>query len=278
MLYYRVEGNDDAVIWTGDMAIYLILAIEASYPGIKYDYLCHYTDPQFKNTVIESNKWFIIGIDDENSAFDVKAIKNIVESSHDLYIPQLDATLNQIGVHLILALEISNHLVDLRIQDYYAENNFGEIYESIGNKWMTTEQIIDFVSSELNKIKHDSTELLIIDPYLLWGNHDNDYYDVLKGILKEVGVKTVKIVVDPEKIDLQTMRELKTTIGLKSKIFTSESIHDRYWIFESDRIGITIGASLNGVGKRKGTHALPLSSCDIEKIISDVNSNITEYK
>ena len=46
----------------------------------------------------------------------------------------------------------------------------------------------------------------------------------------------------------------------------------------SDRIGITIGASLNGVGKRKGTHALPLSSCDIEKIISDVNSNITEYK
>ena len=44
------------------------------------------------------------------------------------------------------------------------------------------------------------------------------------------------------------------------------------------RVSTDIGASLNGVGKRKGTHALPLSSCDIEKIISDVNSNITEYK
>lgn len=70
-----------------------------------------------------------------------------------------------------------------------AENNFQIVYESIGNSNMSLEEKIDFICSELKKIKAENQILTIMDPYILAKKYDPDYLELFLGFIKNQKLK-----------------------------------------------------------------------------------------
>nr|WP_310788232.1 MIT C-terminal domain-containing protein [Fusobacterium nucleatum] len=229
----------------------------------------------------EKNYFLLDGIDYEISKFPKEYIIKTFLKCNSITIKKFNKSLEELGLHYEFFIEISNKDCNNSCRDYMAENNLQVACESIGHSSMSLEEKIDFICSELKKIKAENQTLTIMDPYILTKNHDHDYLEFFLGFIKKSKIKKLKLITSSEskKYNSDLHLELKTELrklSIDLKVLKFENLHDRRWLVEEKKTGFLCGPSLNGIGKDKTTTISPLSEEDIISIINIEISLINE--
>lgn len=257
----------------------------------KYSFLEHFycnispEEPYFLRyfNIINKNKnfFFLDGIDYEKSDFTREYIIETFLKCNSIVIKRFNKSLEELGLHYEFFMEISNKECENAYRDYMAENNFQIAYESIGNSNMSLEEKIDFICSELKKIKAENQILTIMDPYILPKKYDPDYLELFLGFIKKSKIKKLKLITSSESkkynsdFHLVLKNELKK-LSIALEVLRLEKLHDRRWIVEEKKTGFLCGPSLNGIGKDNTTTISPLSEEDVISIINNEISLINE--
>ena len=235
-------------------------------------------DPPFvNNDILRGKKWRLCSLDDESVETSFEEILKLMKTAHLMKIRAIGKSLKDMGIHYEYITRIPNKEVNLAWENYRAENNYQYIEETIGNKNMALSEKISFFSQELLNIGSKKNKLTIFDPYLFPKKCDKDYIDLFLGIIRETGVSSLKLIVDPRKCDSHLCKNIIENVPVQCAVYYSETIHDRWWIIENVKKGILCGTSLNGIGKDRLSTIVQLSEDDVEKIINNC-SNIVEYK
>lgn len=229
----------------------------------------------------EKNCFLLDGIDYEISKFPKEYIIKTFLKCNSITIKKFNKSLEELGLYYEFFIEISNKDCNNSYRDYMAENNFQIAYESIGNSNMSLEEKIDFICSELKKIKAENQILTIMDPYILPKRYDHDYLELFLGFIKKSKIKKLKLITSSESkkynsdFHLVLKNELKK-LSIALEVLRLEKLHDRRWIVEEKKTGFLCGPSLNGIGKDNTTTISPLSEEDVISIINNEISLINE--
>ena len=229
--------------------------------------------PPFYNIpTIKEKKWLLDSIDDESVESSIEEILEQMEKAHDLIIPNIEKSLNEMGLHYDFVIYIANDEVNISWKNYLADNNLQCIEETVGDRNMTYHEKITFLSSELLNIGSEGEELTIVDPYIFPQKYDGDYEDIFVEIIKASKATGLKIITDSRKYKDSLRKLIEAKISIPLAVFESNNLHDRWWIVENKKSGFVSGTSLNGLGKGKLSTISVLSQNDIEKIINDINT------
>ena len=229
----------------------------------------------------EKNCFLLDGIDYEISKFPKEYIIKTFLKCNSITIKKFNKSLEELGLYYEFFIEISNKDCNNSYRDYMAENNFQIAYESIGNSNMSLEEKIDFICSELKKIKAENQILTIMDPYILPKRYDPDYLELFLGFIKKSKIKKLKLITSSESkkynsdFHLVLKNELKK-LSIALEVLRLEKLHDRRWIVEEKKTGFLCGPSLNGIGKDNTTTISHLSEEDVISIINNEISLINE--
>ena len=240
--------------------------------------------PMFLNyfSINKKNNFFLLdGIDYEKSDFTREYIIETFLKCNSIIIKKFNKSLEELGLYYDFFIEISNKECESAYRDYMAENNFQVACESVGHPNMSLEEKIDFICSELEKIKAENQTLIIMDSYIFPKNHDDDYLDFFLGFIKKSKIKKLKLITssNDKKYNSDLHLALKTELkklSIDLKVFRLEKLHDRRWLIEEKKIGFLCGPSLNGIGKDNTTTISPLSEEDVISIINNEISLINE--
>ena len=257
----------------------------------KYSFLEHFycnispEEPYFLRyfNIINKNKnfFFLDGIDYEKSDFTREYIIETFLKCNSIVIKKFNKSLEELGLYYEFFIEISNKECESAYRDYMAENNFQVACESVGHPNMSLEDKIDFICSELEKIKAKNQTLIIMDSYIFPKNHDSDYLDFFLGFIKKSKIKKLKLITssNDKKYNSDLHLALKTELkklSIDLKVFRLEKLHDRRWLIEEKKTGFLCGPSLNGIGRDYTTTISPLSEEDVISIINIEISLINE--
>lgn len=227
-------------------------------------------DPPFKDIPsVSGKKLCLTGLDDETSVESISTLKHIMEKAHDIPIPYLKKSLNDMHLHYDYVCHIPKRDEDNAWKDYMAENNVQYITETIGEANMTLDEKILFVCEELEKIGSKNQMLIIVDPYIFPKNRDPDYIDLFINIIKKSEIRKLKLITNPKNIDDTLKNKILNSITVPCDIIESEKLHDRWWIIENKTIGFVLGTSLNGLGKGNLSTISPLIKKDAERILRE---------
>ena len=215
-------------------------------------------------------------LDDESVETLVEEIRELMETAHLRTITGIGKSLKDMGIHYDYIGYIPKK-EELALINYFAENGFQCIEESVGKKYMSLHEKITFLSQELLNIGSKGNQLTIFNPYLFPKKCDKDYIDLFLGIIREAEVSSLKLIIDSRKCNINLRENIIEKVPVQVSVYYSEAIHDRWWIVKNVKKGILCGTSLNGIGKDKLSTITPLSEDDVEKIINDSN-NIVDYK
>lgn len=165
----------------------------------------------------------------------------------------------------------------IRVSDKIGQNRKSQetLLKYLLRKSLNPTEIKDIFKEFLDSIDIED-ELIIIDPYLFPKSRDRDYKTILLSIIKTQIDKVNKLkVITPDKFDPDLkdeieieLRQLKSTITFHHKI--SNEFHDRFWL--SNKKGLLVGTSLNGVGK-KYSLINNLAQSDFEELMSALKTN-----
>ncbi|MED5604035.1 hypothetical protein VYE96_00185 [Fusobacterium pseudoperiodonticum] len=189
----------------------------------------------------EKNCFLLDGIDYEISKFPKEYIIKTFLKCNSITIKKFNKSLEELGLYYEFFIEISNKDCNNSYRDYMAENNFQIAYESIGNSNMSLEEKIDFICSELKKIKAENQILTIMDPYILPKRYDHDYLELFLGFIKKSKIKKLKLITSSESkkynsdFHLVLKNELKK-LSIALEVLRLEKLHDRRWIVEEKRL------------------------------------------
>ena len=257
----------------------------------KYNFLEHFycnispEEPYFLRyfNIINKNKNFFLldGIDYEKSDFTREYIIETFLKCNSIIIKKINKSLEELGLYYEFFIEISNKECESAYRDYMAENNFQVACESLGHPNMSLEEKIDFICSELEKIKAENQTLIIMDSYIFPKNHDDDYLDFFLGFIKKSKIKKLKLITssNDKKYNSDLHLALKTELkklSIDLKVFRLEKLHDRRWLIEEKKTGFLCGPSLNGIGRDYTTTISPLSEEDVISIVNNEISLINE--
>lgn len=238
-------------------------------------------DPEFINypSIYNANMFFI-SIEYEKSEFSAQDIKKSMERANTKIIPKLNKSLNDFGLKYDFIIDIPTHEVENAWKDYMAENNLEIALESIGNKNMSLEEKINFISSELLNIGSENNMLTIMDPYVLPNKCPDDYWDFIVGFIKKSKLKKIKLITSSlsQKYNKDSHNKLKKeldTLSIPLTVLENNNFHDRVWIIEKEKKGFVCGCSLNGIGKNPCVIA-PLPLEDIMQIIKEQIDNLEQ--
>jgi len=240
--------------------------------------------PMFFNhfSINKKNNFFLLdGIDYESSKFTKEYIIKTFLNCNSITIKKFNKSLEELGLYYEFFIEISNKDCNNACRDYMAENNFQVACESVGHPNMSLEEKIDFIYSELEKIKAENQNVIIMDYYIFPKRHDDDYLDFFLGFIKKSKIKKLKLITSSKINKYNSDLHLELKIELKKlsialEVFRLEKLHDRRWIVEEKKTGFLCGPSLNGIGKDNTTTISPLSEEDVISIINNEISLINE--
>ena len=253
----------------------------------KYDFSKYFycdispDNPCFFNhfSIINKNKNFFLldGIDNEKSLFTKEYIIETFLKCNFIVIEKFKKSLKELGLYYEFFIEISNKECESAYRDYMAENNFQVACESVGHPNMSLEEKINFICSELEKIKAENQTLIIMDSYIFPKNHDDNYLDFFLGFIKKSKIKKLKLITssNDKKYNSDLHLILKTELkklSIALEVFRLEKLHDRRWIIEEKKTGFLCGPSLNGIGR---DYTTTISSLSKEDVISIINNEIS---
>lgn len=283
--YLNMANYKGEYLYIGDIKISFC---EEVLKKFEFDELfCHNISPDapmFFNhfSINKKNNFFLLdGIDYESSKFTKEYIIKTFLKCNSITIKKFNKSLEELGLYYEFFIEISNKDCNNACRDYMAENNFQVACESVGHPNMSLEEKIDFIYSELEKIKAENQTLIIMDSYIFPKRHDDDYLDFFLGFIKKSKIKKLKLITSSKINKYNSHLHLELKIELKKlsialEVFRLEKLHDRRWIVEEKKTGFLCGPSLNGIGKDNTTTISPLSEEDVISIINNEISLINE--
>lgn len=145
--------------------------------------------------------------------------------------------------------------------EHIAKNGLSSIYnirismEDITSRSMSINDIEKVVAKFLANL-NGAKKLVIIDPYFYSKSKTTDISIVFKNLLSGISNKLEEIVfISNGKKDEKTKTDIHAAVtSFNSNILIKDSctdeFHDRYWIDPDRNIGIVMGTSLNGLGKK----------------------------
>ena len=230
-------------------------------------------DPHFVDVAkLKGKNWILVSVDNEGIKGTISDIVELMEKAYSIKIPYIGKSLNDMRLHYDFITNIPKKEVNLAWKNYMAENNFQYIEEDLVGRDMTLYEKIDLLSSKLFNIKSKENQLPIVDQYIFPKRHNKDYEKLFLGIIKKSEVSSVKIITDLSKYNDSIRKDIESKMTVPMTVYNSNKFHDRWWIIESEKTGITCGLSLNGIGNKKSGTILPLPENDVEEAINDIRT------
>jgi hypothetical protein len=229
-----------------------------------YEGLC----PYLKDVSTNYQKTYLAIIDEETTNSSIEEIYLMMEKAQSKIIPRFGMSLAQMGLRYDFVSYLSNREARNAQSNYLAENNLMPLYEEIGNRNMSLNEKIIFMSKQLLQIGSENNELIIADAYIFPKRHNNDYKDLFVGIAHATKVTSIKIFTKSINKELQT--SIEEAIGIPITVTTCEQLHDRWWLLESLKKGVACGFSLNGLGGKNLATVNEMPRADVEKVLKDL--------
>ncbi len=232
---------------------------------------------QLSEVGIGSALYDVIGIPVDAFSIDDEVIGNFdgvlkfaLSEYAKLPIKELDnKSLNDIGIEIEFCKRSLNSEIEAKLQKYMQENNLEYITEEVLWKNMTNDEKTKKFSKYLLEIGSEGNELIIVDPYLFYGEQD-DYCDMLASILDLSKSTTIIVVTDKNNCNQASVNKVSNKINKVLNIKYSNCFHDRFWI-ANRKEGFYTGTSFNGIGKRISLiNRLPKD--DLKEIIDELST------
>lgn len=161
--------------------------------------------------------------------------------------------------------------------DHIAKNglsslfNFTFVMEDITSPSMTINDIEKVIAKFLTNL-NGAKKLVVIDPYFYSKSKISDISILFKNLLAGISSDLQEIVFISNGRSTDTKTDIHSAVSsIDSKIsikdFSTDEFHDRYWIDPDNNVGIVMGTSLNGLGKKIALID-KLSSEDVEEIVN----------
>lgn len=132
--------------------------------------------------------------------------------------------------------------------------NYSISMEDITSPSMTLNEVEKIVDKFVMKLD-DPERLLIIDPYFYASSNITDTVAMFSRLLSSISsnLKEVTFLTNGRKVD--TKEEIHAAIksiqpNITINDFSTDEFHDRFWLDPDRSIGIVMGTSLNGLGKK----------------------------
>ncbi len=147
---------------------------------------------------------------------------------------------------------------------------FTVIMEDITSPSMTINDIEKVIAKFLTNL-NGAKKLVVIDPYFYSKSKTSDISILFKNLLAGISSDLQEIVFISNGRSTDTKTDIHSAVSsIDSKIsikdFSTDEFHDRYWIDPDNNVGIVMGTSLNGLGKKIALID-KLSSEDVEEIV-----------
>lgn len=167
---------------------------------------------------------------------------------------------------------ISNNWVEkieeIESEDYF--RNYKAYGESVLNKNMTTEQRIDIIRYEFDKLEKNKT-FYVTDPFI-FTNYNEETSRYLQVIFETVAPKKIFVYYRDDSNKEQVLEMIKGICNLNNDdiiCIQSNDIHDRFYIVENN--GLLIGTSINGINRKLFT-ICKLSDEDVKEVKSQLQN------
>ena len=144
--------------------------------------------------------------------------------------------------------------------EHIAKNGLSSLYnltilmEDITSPSMTLNEIEEIIVKFLANL-NGAKKLVIIDPYFYSKSKTTDISIVFKNLLSGIysTLEEIVFITNGKTADTKTaihtaVNELNSSIKLYD--FITDDFHDRFWIDPDNSVGIVMGTSLNGLGKK----------------------------
>ena len=167
------------------------------------------------------------------------------------------------------------HSVESFYQDLFMENHELSHEILVGDgKEERKEKLISALTSK----GVTGSRLLIIDPYffsILPKKYD-DYQKLMVDVLKQLNPKELTVVINKKNYNKNLHHTISQKVGCEIKVYSSENLHDRFWIIDEER-GISLGTSLNGI-HHKMIRIDDLRDEEVKTIVEEINRTKVEMK
>lgn len=164
--------------------------------------------------------------------------------------------------------------------DYISQNGMSSLFnftlslEDVTSKSMNINELESVILKFISKL-NGASKILIVDPYLYCLDGENDLFE--KSI-RSISEKVQRVIL------ITSPRHIKNKIGIDNKIrtilpgviidnFTTDDVHDRFWIGMDIKKGIVMGTSFNGIGKKLALVDI-ISEGDIDSIVKEIEKII----
>ncbi|UJR55307.1 hypothetical protein [Dickeya zeae] len=163
--------------------------------------------------------------------------------------------------------EFLDHIAKNGLSSLY---NFTVVMEDITSPSMTINDIEQVIAKFLINL-NGAKKLVIIDPYFYSKSKTTDISIVFKNLLSGISSDLEEIAFISNGRSTDTKNDIHSAVssldpGISIKDFSTDEFHDRYWIDPDNNIGIVMGTSLNGLGKKIALID-KLRSEDVEEIV-----------
>ena len=163
------------------------------------------------------------------------------------------------------------HSVESFYQDLFVGNQEVSHEILVGSKEERKDKLISYLMSK----GVTGSRLLIIDPYF-FGTFNKPYKELMIDVLTRLNPKEITVVINEENYNKNLYNTISQKVGCEIKVYSSENLHDRFWIIDEER-GISLGTSLNGI-HHKMIRIDDLRDEEVKTIVEEINRTKIEMK
>lgn len=144
----------------------------------------------------------------------------------------------------------------------------------VGSKEERKDKLISYLMSKGVSGSH----LLIIDPYFfsISDKKYDAYQELMVDVLNRLNPKEITVVINKKNYNKKLYNTISQKVGCEIKVYSSENLHDRFWIIDEER-GISLGTSLNGI-HHKMIRIDDLRDEEVKTIVEEINRTKVEMK
>lgn len=166
------------------------------------------------------------------------------------------------------------HSVESFYQDLFVGNQEVSHEILVGSKEERKDKLISYLMSKGVSGSH----LLIIDPYFfsISDKKYDAYQELMVDVLNRLNPKEITVFINKKNYNKNLHHTISQKVGCEIKVYSSENLHDRFWIIDEER-GISLGTSLNGI-HHKMIRIDDLRDEEVKTIVEEINRTKVEMK
>lgn len=159
-------------------------------------------------------------------------------------------------------------------QDLFVGNQEVSHEILVGSKEERKDKLISYLMSK----GVTGSRLLIIDPYFfsISDKKYDAYQELMVDVLNRLNPKEITVFINKKNYNKNLHHTISQKVGCEIKVYSSENLHDRFWIIDEER-GISLGTSLNGI-HHKMIRIDDLRDEEVKTIVEEINRTKVEMK